>query len=106
MFITAHAYNRAMERLGPTLGSRFVEVCESIDGEPGTIAYIVGQLTRKAHTPDGSNGELVVAVAIDGSVETVFFRRASQDVSAAFFGARTVIDLRVHPLDEGMGSRS
>jgi hypothetical protein len=100
MFLTAHALNRVAERMGATaMQSRFVTILEAISGEPGTVAYIVGELTGKAHTPDGSNGELVVAVAVDGSVETVFFRRASQDITAAFFGARRVVDLRTHPLD-------
>jgi hypothetical protein len=93
MFITAHAYNRAMDRMGAT-GDAFVAALEAIPGEPGTIAYIMGELTGKAHTPDGSNGELVIAVAIDGSVETLFFRRATQDITAGFFGARKVMDLR------------
>lgn len=105
MFVTAHALNRASDRMGNAMGTRFVDILERITGEPGAIAYIVGDLPHKAHTADGSNGELVIAVAIDGSVETVFFRRASQDISATFFGARRVVDLRTYPLRSKAGAR-
>jgi hypothetical protein len=94
MFVTAHAMNRAHDRMGP-LASLLIEQLEDIIGETGTFAYIMGELPGKARSADGSNGELVIAVAVDGSVETLFFRRASQDNSPAFFGARAVIDRRV-----------
>lgn len=101
MYVTAHALNRAHERMGSDMGTRFVDILEGIIGETGTVAYLVGELPGKMRTPDGSNGELVFAVAIDGSIETVYFRRASQDCSPAFFGARKVVDLRTHPLRGG-----
>ena len=93
MFVTAHAYNRVVTRSDPWMGMRYVDLLERLAGEPGTIAYILGRIKGKVHTPDGSNGDVVVAVAIDGSVETVYFRRATQDMSAEFFGARRVVDL-------------
>jgi hypothetical protein len=71
---------------------------ESVAGGPGTVAYVLGQLPGKASTTDGSNGDMIVAVAVDGSVETVFYRRSSQDMSADFFGASEVVDMRQHPL--------
>ena len=91
MFVTAHAINRIGQRM--RMQAHTVELLESIPGEPGTIAYLVGRTAGKVHADDGSNGDLVFAVAIDGSVETVYFRRASQDCSASFFGARKVVDL-------------
>jgi len=74
-------------------GPLLIERLERIYGEPGTVAYIVGILPAKMSAADGSNGDVVVAVAIDGSVETIYFRRASQDMSAEFFGARKVVQL-------------
>jgi hypothetical protein len=98
MFVTAHAYNRAVSRIGQTFADDVVRICEGRVGELGTVAYIVGDLPVKAKSPDGSNGELVVAVAVDGAVETIYFRRRSQDMSPAFFGARKVVDMRANPL--------
>jgi hypothetical protein len=38
---------------------------------------------------------IIVAVAVDGSVETVYLRRPEQDMSTESFGlARKVVDLR------------
>jgi hypothetical protein len=94
MFVNAHSTNRINDRLGMWMGPRVLERLEGIMGQPGTIAYIVGDLPYKAQAKDGSNGELVIAVAVEGSVETVYFRRATQDISPEFFGAQWVFDLR------------
>jgi hypothetical protein len=101
MFVTAHAINRLTARIGDYRGTRIVLLCEALSGQPGTVAYIMGAVPGKVKAPAitdkwwlDSNGELVIAVAVDGSVETVFFRRASQDISAAFFGAHAVVDMR------------
>ena len=94
MFVNAHSHNRVMDRLGGFLGPLLIERLERIYGEQGTVAYIVAALPSKAYAKDGSNGELVIAVAVEGSVETVYFRRATQDMSPGFFGARKVVDLR------------
>lgn len=98
MFVTAHALNRLASRMGAQQTGSVQRLLESVTGAPGTVAYIVGAMTGKASTPDGSNGDLIVAVAIDGSVETVYYRRSSQDMSAGFFGAERVVDMRQHPL--------
>lgn len=107
MFVTAHAQNRAMSRLGADMGARFVDLCEGMQGEGGTVAYIVGEVPASMVKPEPkadpqwyskSNGGLVIAVAVDGSIETVYFRRASQDNTAGFFGARALVDMRVNPL--------
>lgn len=98
MFVTAHAHNRLAERVGGREADGIVRILETYNGEHGTVAYLLGHLSAKATAPDGSNGDVIVAVAVDGSVETVYFRRSSQDMSAAFFGARKVVDLRTSPL--------
>lgn len=93
MFVTAHALNRLQDRLPPRLAAASIRMLEAYPGETGTVAYTLGTLPGKASTPDGSNGDVIVAVAVEGSVETVFYRRSSQDMSAGFFGARKVVDL-------------
>lgn len=93
MFITQHAYDRMLSRLGATRAAELRGELERLMGEPGTVAYLVGTYVEPFRADDGSNGDTIVAVAVDGSVETVFFRRSSQDMSAEFFGARKVVML-------------
>lgn len=93
MYVTAHAINRIYDRINARDGERLVGALERTTGEQGTVAYLLGRMPGKAHTADGSNGDVIVAVAIDGSVETVYYRRSTQDMSAGFFGARSVIDI-------------
>jgi len=71
----------------------YLRKLEREPGDYGVIAYIVADVPAK-HASDGSNGDVLVAVAVDGSIETVYFRRKSQDMSASFFGAERVEDWR------------
>ena len=91
MFVTAHAINRIGQRA--MRQASIIEMLEATPGQSGVVAYIVARLTHKMETRDGSNGDLVIAVAVDGSVETVYFRRSTQDNSPAFFGAERIVDL-------------
>lgn len=83
MYVTQHARVRIIERMGTGLGAFFIDDLWATEGEPGTVAYRVGIL----------GNEYAFAIAVDGSVETVYFRRKSQDCSPAFFGASKVVDL-------------
>jgi hypothetical protein len=65
---------------------------EAVPGEPGTVAYVVRRLPTVREV-NGSVGDLVVAVAVEGSVDTIYLRRKSQDMSAGFFGADKVVYL-------------
>jgi uncharacterized protein with NRDE domain len=98
VFVTAHAHNRLAARIGGRASDALVSVLETHNGEQGTVAYILGTLPGKAKAADGSNGDVVVAVAVEGSVETVYYRRSTQDLSPEFFGARKVTDLRATPV--------
>jgi len=73
--------------MGPIIGA-----LEAVPGEPGTVAYIVERLDKPLQT-ESSNGDVVVAVAVDGSVDTIYLRRRGQDMSAGFFRARKVVRL-------------
>lgn len=93
MFVTAHAHNRLAGRMPIEQADAHIRMLEAHPGEPDTVAYVLGRLPGKAESPDGSNGDTIIAVAVDGSVETVFFRRSTQDMTAGFFGATHVVDL-------------
>ena len=94
MFITQHARGRIMERVPAGWAGGILARLEHAPGEPGVYAYIVANLPYIRVAEDGSNGDILVVVAVDASVETVYLRRAEQDMSAAFFGAERVVDLR------------
>lgn len=94
MFITFHAAQRLQVRLGDAFSDTITAMLEAWEGERGTVAYIVMDLPRHTLADDGSNGDVLVVVAVEGSVETVYFRRSSQDMSAQFFGASRVVDTR------------
>ena len=84
MYVTEHARHRLTQRLG-VAGLDFWACLEERPGEQGTIIYLLA---------DQTNG-IVIAVAVDGSVETVYLRRPEQDISIESFGmARKVVDLR------------
>lgn len=93
MFVTAHAHNRLLDRMTAQRSAMMLRMLEAWPGEQGTVAYIVGRLPGKAESPDGSNGDTIVAVAVEGSVETIYFRRSTQDMTAGFFGASRVVDM-------------
>lgn len=106
MYVTQHAAERINARLSLSDAHDTLTFLEGVQGETGVVAYIVGTVPAYGSKPDGStpgwwvdsNGDTIVAVAHDGSVETVFYRRSSQDMSASFFGARKVVDMRMVPL--------
>jgi hypothetical protein len=84
MYLTEHARHRLTQRLG-VAGLDVGATLEEWPGERGTVVYLLA---------DRVNG-IVVAVAVDGSVETVYLRRPEQDMSTESFGlARKVVDLR------------
>ena len=84
MYLTEHAQQRLTERLG-VAGLDLVLALEERPGERGTVAYLL----------DDQHGCTVVAIAVDGSIETVYLRRPEQDMRASAFGlAHKVIDMR------------
>jgi hypothetical protein len=95
MYVSGHARARLDARLGTRvrLADAIVSRLEAMPGEPGTVAYLAAVLDKAWDTGDGSNGDLVFAVAVDGSVDTIYLRRKSQDCTARYFGARKVVRL-------------
>lgn len=84
MYVTEHARHRLTQRLG-VAGLDIGTMLGEWPGERGTVIYLL------ADRPNG----VIVAVAVDGSVETVYLRRPEQDMSTESFGlARKVVDLR------------
>jgi hypothetical protein len=93
MYVTYHAAERIAARIESEIeADNLILRLEDIVGEPGTVAY-AALLDAPIVTDDGSNGDTLVVIAVEGSVETVYFRRATQDMSASFFGARKVVRL-------------
>lgn len=92
MFVTDHAKAQARLRLGTRAADDLVRRLEPIVGEPDTVLYVDGPFPY-VQAPDGSNGDMIVAVAVDGSVDTVYLRRSSQTLDPAHFGARKVVPL-------------
>lgn len=97
MYVTRHAWTRLVGRLGPEQGEEAALTLERQPGEQGTVAYLLADLPAGIHVRDGSNGDILVGIAVEGAVETVYFRRQKQDMSARFFGARKVVDMREKP---------
>jgi hypothetical protein len=92
MYVTLHAANRIDDRLGFDRADDILDSLERVPGVPGTIAFVF-EAQQFMVADDGSNGDTIVAIAVDGSVETVYFRRSTQDMSAEFFGADKVVKL-------------
>jgi len=95
MHVTGHARARLHSRLGKNmrLVGAIIGRLEAEPGRPNTVAYIVATLDTPVNTEDGSNGDTVVAVAVNGSVDTIYLRRGDQDLSAKFFRANEVVRL-------------
>jgi hypothetical protein len=91
-YITSHAIERLDQRLGQDAADDVIYQLEQMRGEPGHVAYVF-EAQRFMVADDGSNGNTIVAIAVDGSIETVYFRRSDQDMSPEFFGGRKVIRL-------------
>lgn len=102
MLVTQHARERIESRAGGKSAS-VIATLEAIAGVPGVQAYILLTVPR-FRAPDGSNGDTLVALARDGSVETVMLRRSSQDLTAGFFGADDVHDLRGTAYDDPLAT--
>jgi hypothetical protein len=100
MFVTSHAQSRIHSRLGyeghaghlHDDADGLLDQLEAMPGELGTVAYY-WQLGQTRQSLDGSNGNLLVVIAVDGSVDTVYLRRSTQDMSPSFFGADKVVRL-------------
>lgn len=93
MYVTMHAVEQIDARLGHEDADTYVYVLEQMSGQVGRVAYLLADLPYVADEA-GSRGDVIVAIAIEGSVETVYFRRHDQDMSAEWFGVDEVIDLR------------
>jgi hypothetical protein len=94
MYVTEHAQERLFTRLPWPEAQALVYELERMPGDTGTVAYLMGALSGPRRVLDGSNGDVIVAIAREGSVESVFYRRGSQDLSAKYFGADYVVDRR------------
>ena len=72
MFVTAHARARLADRLGARAGARMADQLEGMNAPPGRIAYALGAQGVSAVT---------LAIAEDGTVQTVLLRHAWQAMS-------------------------
>lgn len=90
MFVTGHAADRVNARLGYDEAETLIADLEAVPGEPGKVVYY-RHLGESRSARDGSNGDVIVAVALNGSVDTVFLRRSSQDMGEGHFGARKTV---------------
>lgn len=99
MYVTQHAATRLEERVGVRHAYLLASMLERMSGQVGHVAYLLEDLPTVV-TEAGSNGDVVVAIAIEGSVETIYFRRRDQDMSPEWFGVSEVIDLREDDRDE------
>lgn len=106
MYVTDHAQDRIAERVGGEVASALIGTLEVTPGQAGTVAYVLLDLPAYMVAPDGSNGDTLIAVAVDGSVETIYYRRGEQDMSPGYFGASRVEDLRAYPTCHGFGGGS
>ena len=73
MFVTAHARARLADRLGARAGARLADQLEGMNAPPGRIAYSVG--------PADGVSAVTLAIAEDGTVQTVLLRHAWQAMS-------------------------
>lgn len=94
MYVTEHAAGRIGSRLLDREADEVRAKLDSTVGEDGVVAYVAARLSTPVLCEDGSNGDTIVVIAVDGSVETVMFRRSwNQTLAAHHFGARKLIDL-------------
>ena len=93
MFITSHAKARMRSRLDAVLTRSIESHLESVVGVPGRYVYIVRYLAVPVLADDGSNGDVVLAIVEDGSVETVCFRRGTAGISDSWpeFTVRDIV---------------
>jgi hypothetical protein len=107
MFVTQHAQDRIFERMH-TPGAA-LDIIEALEASPGYRYTVVIVLARGLAivSPDGSNGDTLIAIAVDGSVDTIYARRSEQTLDPRHFGADRVIDLYDRGIPEptcrGMG---
>jgi hypothetical protein len=99
VFISAHAAARLRERLPDREADGIVARLEAAPGSPGLVAFIVdrhpgehrGDLRRNV-AERASNGDTVVAIARDGEVTTVYYRRSwDQTLTAHGLGVGRVV---------------
>lgn len=91
MFVTAHARARLADRLGLTAGHLIADVLEARPGLAGHVAIEVAREPAYTAGKDGSNGDQVIVIARDGSVETVMLRRSwNQPFTPSALGVDTV----------------
>lgn len=76
MLVTSHARVRLRARLGDTEANRLIARFEAATGEIGAVAIEVARFDPPKRLSDGSNGDMLVVIVRDGSVETVMLRRS------------------------------
>jgi hypothetical protein len=77
MFVTSHAEARLIGRIGQRTAQGILDRLEALAGTLDNVAIEVARFTEARHDPEtGSNGDQVVVIAVEGSVETVMLRRS------------------------------
>lgn len=92
VFVSQHARDRIEQRLNPVLAYSIIQRLEDNPGYQYTVVFVLHR-DLNVVCDDGSNGDTLLAVAVEGTVETVYFRRGEQTYDPRHFGAQRVIDL-------------
>lgn len=94
MHVTMHAQARIAARVGWRVAVPIIERLESTPGEPGTIAVELVRFPSPVVNETGSNGDMLVAIVVDGSVETIMLRRSwSQPFTPAALSVSRCVSL-------------
>jgi len=75
MLVSRHAKVRLFERLTAQPALRVIARLEAMAGTCDAVAIEVHRFAHRT-TADGSNGDAVVVIAREGTVETVMLRRS------------------------------
>lgn len=95
MYVSAHAIARITDRLTGPQAESIIRRLEAMPGALGDVAIeVYRQISVKRMTdtlPDMSNGDQIIVIARDGSIETVMLRRSwNQPFTASALGVDRV----------------
>lgn len=93
MYVSQHAQDRLVARLGPRRGSRLIDRLEDWCANTAAMDRVAIEVARLSESAAGagSNGDTVIAIVRSGLVETVMLRRSSQTTTPATLGVDRVI---------------
>lgn len=90
MIVSLHARGQLLSRLPSYVAVTIIRELEHSRAPEGSEARIV---RRTSYMTDGqSNGDVVVAIIVDGEVRTVYFRRSTQTFTPEAFRVERIVD--------------